>query len=375
MPEAPNESPSPGERPGGIQGILTRVDDFQQKRPVFAFPYAVIKKFGDDKAGKLAALLAYYGFFSLFPLLLVFVAVLGFVLAGNEGLKDDVVDSVVARFPVVGDSIEVGELKGSGLALAVGIVGAIWGGLAVMQAAQDAMNEVWEVPMKDRPNFLTSRLRSVIMLVVLGVGIVAATLLAGLATAGTDRSLLVQAAALVVSLIVNFALFLVAFRVLTVRNVSLGQLLPGAVLAAVGSLVLQALGGYILGSRMANVTATYGLFATVILLLTWLALQAQLTLFAAEVNVVRARRLWPRSIVQDPLAEADKDVLTQVAKVEERHPDQEIQVEFHGPGPERPSRAEEAEHDPDDGATGPETRQEYAAMWAEEARQQSPPRQ
>lgn len=333
MAEAPGADSAGDSRPGGIQGLLARVDDFQQSRPVFAFPFAVVKKFGDDKAGKLAALLAYYGFFSLFPLLLVFVAVLGFVLAGNKDLQGEVVNSVFARFPIVGPDIERtvegGGIQGSGAALVIGLVLALWAGLAVMQSAQDAMNEVWGVPMKDRPNFLKSRLRSVILLLILGVGIVVATLLAGLATAGKDRALIIQAAALVISLAVNFGLFLVAFRVLTVRNVLIGQLVPGAVLAAVGSLILQSLGGYILGSKMANAGETYGAFATVIVLLTWLALQAQLTLFAAEVNVVRARRLWPRSLTQDPLADADKEVLTEVAKIEERHPEQEIEVEFH----------------------------------------------
>lgn len=343
MVEARRGDPGAGERPGGLKGVLTRVDEFQQERTFLAFPVAVVKKFSDDRAGKLAALLAYYGFFSLFPLLLVFVTVLGFVLAGNEDLQDDIVNSVFTRFPVIGDQIKVGTLKGSGLALAVGLVGALWGGLAVMQAAQDAMNEVWEVPRKERPNFLTSRLRSVIMLVVLGLGIVVATLLAGLATAGTDQSLLVQAAALAISLLLNFGLFVVAFRVLTVRNVAVGHLVPGALFAAVGSLVLQALGGYILGTKLAGASQTYGTFATVIVLLTWLSLQAQLFLVAAEVNVVRARRLWPRSLTQDPLAEKDKEVLTQLAKVEERRPEQRIEVEFDEAGSEEEHEQAEAE--------------------------------
>ncbi|MDQ4132551.1 MAG: YihY/virulence factor BrkB family protein [Actinomycetota bacterium] len=348
MAEARGGDP-PEDVPGGIKGVLVRVDEFQQRRPVFAFPVAVIKKFGDDKAGKLAALLAYYGFFSLFPLLLVFVAVLGFVLANNPDLHGEVVNSVFARFPFIGTQIRenVQSVRGSGAAVVVGLVVALWAGLGVMQGAQDAMNEVWGVPMKDRPNFLKSRLRSVIMLLILGVGIVLATLLAGVATAGKDRALIIQAAALVISLAVNFGLFLVAFRVLTVRNVSIGQLVPGAVLAAVGSLILQSVGGYILGNKMADAGETYGDFATVIVLLTWLSLQAHLTLFAAEVNVVRARRLWPRSLTQDPLAEADKEVLTQVAKVEERHPEQEIEVEFHDDG---------GEDDDEEPATGGEAR-------------------
>src|SRR5205085_10412899 len=139
-----------------------------------AFPFAVFKKFGDDRSRHLAALIAYYGFFSLFPLLLVFVTVVSMVIAGNPELQKRIIDSAVSQFPIVGEQIakNVHAIKGSGLALAVGIIGALWGGLGVVQAAQNAMNGVWNVPVKDQPNFLKSRLRAVIMLVVLGAFVV-----------------------------------------------------------------------------------------------------------------------------------------------------------------------------------------------------------
>jgi YihY family inner membrane protein len=333
-----------------LKGKLARIDELQQGKPWLAFPFAVVKKFGDDKAGKLAALIAYYGFISLFPLLLVFVSVLGFVLHDPD-LQKDAVDSVLANFPIVGEEISgnVGSLRGSGVVLALGLAGALWGGLAVMQAAQDAMNEVWEVPLKQRPNFLTARLRSVAMLAILGVGIVASTVVAGGATSGAGDSLPLQAAALAVTLAANLGLFLVAFRVLTVRSIAIRDLLPGAVIAAVATAILQALGGYLLGHQIKNAGQTYKDLAFVIVLLSWMALQAQVTLFAAEVNVVRTRQLWPRSL-QEPLVAADRQVLTEVAKVAERHPRQQVDVSFDSEAETQP------EPDPDTRTPEPERR-------------------
>ena len=134
------------------------------------FPLAVAKKFGEDKAGHLAALVSYYAFFSLFPLLMVFTAVLGMLLRGNPELQDAIVDSALTQFPVIGDQIRdnVGSLKGSAVALAVGIGTALWAGMGVTTALQSALNSVWDVPIRRQPNFLIARLRSLIMLGVLG---------------------------------------------------------------------------------------------------------------------------------------------------------------------------------------------------------------
>jgi len=131
------------------------VDDFQQRHRWLAFPFAVVKKFGDDQAGRHAALLAYYGFFSLFPLLLVAVTMIGFILQGRSDLANRIVDSTAAQFPIVGTSIaktvEGSHLRGSGLALVVGAAFALWGGLGVADAAQAAMNGIWNVPVAATP--------------------------------------------------------------------------------------------------------------------------------------------------------------------------------------------------------------------------------
>ena len=153
-----------------FQRAVRRVDEFQQRHRPLAFVFAVVKKFGDDQGGNLCALITYYGFMSLFPLLLVLVTVLGFVLQGNPGLRHDILNSAVTDFPVIGDQIKhsVGSVRGSGVGLAVGIVFTFYGGLGVANAAQDAMNRIWEVPMRARPGFVPRVLRSLALIGTIG---------------------------------------------------------------------------------------------------------------------------------------------------------------------------------------------------------------
>jgi membrane protein len=308
------------------------VDDYQQRRRWLAFPVAVVKKYGEDQAGNKAALLAYYGFFSLFPLLLVAVTVLGFALQGSSDLSDRVVDSALAQFPIIGDQIratvEGSRLRGSGLALVVGAALALWGGLGVAEAAQNAMNGIWNVPRRRYPNFLLRRLRGLAWLVILGGGLLLASLVSGFAAAADTAWS--GPAGVVAATVVNMLLFLVGFRVLTVRNVSLPSLLPGAVLAALAWALLQWLGGWYVDRQLSRASATYGAFALVIGLLSWLYLASTVTLFAAEVNVVRTRRLWPRSLAPPPLGGPDERALEGLAKQEERLPEQRVEVSFEG---------------------------------------------
>jgi membrane protein len=330
-----------------LKRLARAVDDFQQRQRWLAFPVAVAKKYGEDQAGQKAALLAYYGFFSLFPLLLVAVTVVGFVLQGESDLGQRIVDSAVAQFPVIGEEISgtvsQSRLRGSGLALAVGLGLALWGGLGVAEAAQTAMNGIWNVPRRRYPNFFLRRLRGLAWLVTLGGGLLLASVVSGFAAAvGTGWSV-------VAALPVNMLLFLVGFRVLTVRNVSLRTLLPGAVLAALAWALLQWLGGWYVDRQLSRASATYGAFALVIGLLSWLYLAATVTLLAAEVNVVRSRRLWPRSLAPPPLGRPDERALEGLAKQEERLPDQRVEVSFEGDpeaAGERPPEREPARREP-----------------------------
>jgi len=298
-----------------IQDVTRRVDAIQKQKSFLGFLIGVVKKFGDDQAGYLAALVAYYAFFSIFPLLLVFATVLGFVLQNNHKLQDSIIKTVQNNFPVLGQSFQIGHLRGSGIGLIIGLVFALLAGIGVIQALQYAMDEIWGVPKRRRPNFFVSRLRALIMLAILGVAMIAATAASNLPFGFLG------------SLLLNVGIAVVAFKVLTVADITWLDVLPGAIVAGVALTLLQTFGGLLVRHTLKNASATYGTFAVVIGLLSFIYLGAQITLYAAEINVVKKKHLWPRSLVDDPTP-GDQEVFTQRAKIEERHPDENIRVSF-----------------------------------------------
>jgi membrane protein len=304
---------------------LRRLDRLQQRWRPLAFPFAVVRKFGDDQAGSLAALIAYWGFFSLFPLLLVLVTILGIVLRGESELQRSILDSALTNFPVIGDDLQRSTQALSGpatLGLVLGLAIALWAGLGVVRAMENAMNTVWQVPHRQRPNFWISIARALVMLAILGAVTLISTGVA--AVGGASEVWWWTAVGVLLSLALNFGLFMLAFRVLTTADLSWADVRVGAGVGAVAWAVLQALGGYIVSTQLQNASATYGTFAIVVGLLGWMYIGAQVTLYAAELNVVRARHLWPRSLVQPPLTEADRRQLSLLAKVEERRKGQVV---------------------------------------------------
>jgi YihY family inner membrane protein len=262
-------------------------------------------------------------------LLLVFVTALGFVLHGDPNARRSVVNSTIGQIPVIGQDIKAGSLHGSTTALVIGIAGALWGGLGVTQAAQRAFNRIWAVPFKDRPNFFQSRIRGFALLTTLGLLNLIASIVSGIVTGGLGGPL-VKVAGTAISLTLDLVLFFAAFRLLTVASIATRCLVPGAVMAAVLWQILQIAGGYYIGHVLRHASATYGTFAVVIGLLSWLYLGARATIYAAEINVVRARRLWPRSLLE-PLVPGDEETLRALAKVEERSDREQIDVRFRPP--------------------------------------------
>jgi YihY family inner membrane protein len=332
-----------------IERLLRALDRFQQRHTVLGFPFGVAKKFGDDQAGKHAALLAYYGFLSLFPLLLVFVTLLGYALANNQELQQQIIDTLVAQFPVMGTQIKdsITAIQGSGIGLVVGILGTLWGGLGITQSAQDAMNAVWNIPRRLRPNYWLRLARGLGSLLLLATAVVGATVLAQL---GRIQAGILGRLPLVGSLVLNLLLLLVLFQVLTGMWVKWRRLLPGALCGAVGWSTLQTLGVLIVDRQLQRANLIYGVFAVVIVLLSWLYLSAQLLLYAAEINVVLTRRLWPRSLLQPPLTEPDRRVLTALAETEERRPGETVEVRFAAadepppPGDDHPPSGSPSRH-------------------------------
>jgi inner membrane protein YhjD len=314
--------------PSGPGRLVGRIDRWQRHVGPLAFLVGVVKKFGDDRAGRLAALVAYYGFFSLFPLLLVAVTVVGYIFGDQSA--SEIKSSAIGQIPIVGDQIgsQVQPLQGSVVPLVIGVATALWAGLGCMQAAQDAMNELWAVPRLEQPSFALKRLRSVGVLTVIGssllVGAVVSQLLSSVpALAGAGRIV-----AVTVSIVVNAGVYLVAFQLLATGRQRWRALLPGAIAAGVGYTVLQFAGQWYVRRTISGAQDTYGTFAAVIGLLGWLYLLAQLSIFAAEINVVWAKRLWPRSLLVPPRTRADQVVTEEAARSGKLRADAEVTVRF-----------------------------------------------
>ena len=298
-----------------MQGLLGRIDAFQRDHRWLALPVAVVKKFGDDGANREAALIAYWGFFAVFPLLLLFTAILGFVLAGDPGAMRSIQQSALHNFPVLGPTLAKGHLHGNGVALGVGIAGALLSGISVTLAAQDAFNKVYAVPRGERANPIKARLRGLALLGVIG----ALQLLATGATAvvgmigGTGTAIL----GIGVGFLVNLALFAVVFRLLTDNSVPTRCLRPGIISAAVLWSVLLAVGGAYTQHVVSHAGNTYGTFAVVIGLLTWLYVGARVLVYSAEFNSVLTAHLYPRSLFGDPSTEADFRAKAALARIDE----------------------------------------------------------
>lgn len=310
-----------------VRAPVRAFDRFQRRHRPLAIAVAVLRNFSDQGAGNAAALIAYWGFFSLFPLLLVFVAVLGFVLHGDPAAQRSVVHSALKQFPIVG--AHPASLAGSAVGLGIGIVGTLWSGLSVTVAVENAFNRVYAIPPRNQPDFLRSRWRGLKLLVVVGALQVLSTVAAGVVSGGFGGVLL-TIAGIVVSLLLNLALFFVVFRFLISDVVPTRELWPGVILAAVGWEVLQSVGGLYVAHIVRGAGQTYGTFATVIGLLAWLYLGARIVVYAAEINVVLTRRLWPRSII-DPPEPADRKARAALANMEERGDKETVEVAFHPP--------------------------------------------
>jgi membrane protein len=284
---------------------------------------AVAKKFGDDRAARLAAVIAYHGFFSVFPLLLVFVSVVGFVLQGNPDLQRRLVDSALATLPIVGTQIgqTMHGTEGSPVGAVVGLALALWAGLRVVAATQDGLNDVWSVSREARPRLAQRLVRGTLTLVSFGVALAISAVLATIGSSGGWLSPAMKVLSLVGSLALNVALFLAVYAVLTGAAVRASAHLPGAVVAGIGWTVLLSIGSWFVDRQIRGASEVYGVFAVVLGLLVWIHLGAQVLLVGAEVNVVRARRLWPRSLVEPSVPSGDRPVDVRVQDAADPRPE------------------------------------------------------
>jgi membrane protein len=336
--------------------LVERLDRFQRKHPQAGLPIAVVYKFADDQGTYLAALITYYGFLSLFPLLLLMSTILNFALAGNPSLQHDVLNSALGQFPVVGAQLsDPRGVSGSGIGLAVGILGTLYGGLGVAQALQNAMNTVWRVPRNSRPNPIRSRGRSLLLLLIAGLAFAVTTVLSALSAAagsyGASVAAGIKVLLVVLSFAVNAAVFTVGFRFATAREISIRQTLPGAIAGAAAWQVLQFFGTAYVGGVVKNASAVNSVFALVLGLIAWIYVEAFVVVLAAEFNAVRALHLYPRALLTPftddvDLTSADHAAYTDQAQAQRAKGFQDITVTFTPPDPEP---ADEPARPPKDG--------------------------
>ncbi len=242
---------------------LRAIDRRQQSTPGVRFVAAVIKKAGDDQAGHLAALISYYAFVSLFPLLLVLVTVLGFVLQNDPDLRQQILQGTLGQIPLISDQLEHHSLSGSNVALVIGIVGALLAGMGITNATQDAFNRIWGVPFKARPDFIHARLRGLGMLAILGTLSIVSIVVAGYVGSASHGALTVVSG-VVLAFVTNLALFMIAFKLLCAADLSWRELWVGVVIASVFWQLLQHLGGYYVDHVLKRTGPLYGVFAVVL---------------------------------------------------------------------------------------------------------------
>jgi YihY family inner membrane protein len=321
--------------------VSARLDAYQRTHTWLGLPIAVIYKFVDDQGGYLAALITYYGFLSLFPLLLLAVTILGFVISNHPHLQSEVIGSALAQFPIVGKQIQtdIHGYTGSGAGLAVGLIGAVYGGLGVAQAGQNALNIAWAVPRNSRPNPLRSRLRSAAIVTALGVGIVITTVVSALVAGAHPFGIGLDPALRVVATfgagLINIALFVAGYRYVTVERVSVRDVAVGAVVAGVAWEILQSIGAYYIAHKLKGAREVYGVFAVVLGIIAWIYIEALIVVICAELNVVLCRRLWPRALLTPftdnvSLTPADETAYDSYARAQRHKGFENIEVDFRG---------------------------------------------
>ncbi len=316
----------------------SRLDAFQQQHRWLGFPVAVVYKFVDDQGSYLAALVAYYGFLSLFPLLLLLSTVLGVLLRRHPDLQQQLLTSALNQFPVVGQDLgRPDALRGSTLGIVLALLATLYGALGVAQAVQNAMNVAWAVPKNSRPNPVLARLRSLLLLGTAGLLLVGTTVLStldssGALGSGVVKTVLVNAGAV----LLNLGVLLVALQIATAVRLRLPQLLPGAVLGAALWRALQVFGTMYVQRVVAGASATNGTVAFVLGLIAWIYLLAVSLVLCVEINVVLSRGLHPRSLLTPftddvDLTRGDQRAYRQYAAAQRAKGFETVDVQFaHG---------------------------------------------
>ena len=289
---------------GSRGGVLRRVDEVQRRRKLIGFPLAVGKRYAEDHGGWLGSLIAYYGFFSLFPLLVVFVTVTTWVLRDRPEALHRVLEALWSRLPFVSAEFsaevekQVRDLAGQSWVLVASVLVSLWGAVGVVRVLQDTVNTMWGVPRYRRPHFLAKLGRGLAVVALLGVGVLGTAVVAAI-TLVVDLPLLAAVGAAVGNIVIATLIAIALYRLTIATTVTTAEVLPGAIITAIGAYVLTLVGGIYVQRVVARMTGVYGPFASTIGLLAYVSLIVQVFVIGTEVSVVRARRLWPRAMTPE----------------------------------------------------------------------------
>jgi uncharacterized BrkB/YihY/UPF0761 family membrane protein len=238
--------------------------------------------------GRNASFLTYYGFLTLFPLFLAASTILGFVLDSKPEWRADLLDSAINSVPFIGDQIASGKISGSWIALVIGLLGALWGSLKAFVGVQTAYDDTWEIAVDDRSSGAKQRVRALIGLLAIGGSQVATVALATI----VDRAGLPTVGRVLITiggLVINFGVVATMYRFLTSAPTTWRSIAPGALFTALLYTSLQ-FAGTAITTRILEGAETYGDFAGVLALLSWLSLHAMINLMGAELNAALLRR-------------------------------------------------------------------------------------
>ncbi len=302
-----------------LQKTLHTLDAFQRRHPVVGFPFAVVKKYGDDNGGYHAALITYYGFLSLFPLLLVLVTVLQLFFQGNAELQREVSQNVSSYFPLLGDQLQasIGDMGKTGIGLVVGLALTLYGARGAADALRFTLDNIWQVPKSKRAGFPKAVGQSFAMMGLGALGFLV-TVAASSLTSGLGHGWWVKLGLNIIGFSIATLVLMAIFRVATARSVAWKDLWVGSALAALVIQLLLTFGSLLVSSQLKNFDNLYGTFAVVLGLLFWMYLIAQVLVYCAQLDTVRTLKLWPRALVADNPTPADRKAYDLYAKTEKR---------------------------------------------------------
>lgn len=280
-----------------MQKLIQRLDNFQRRHRLPAFIVAVIKKYDEDDAGRQAALLTYYAFLSLFPLLLILTTLTEYLSSGHTELQASIVEGAKNYFPVLGAQLasHVNTLQTSGLALIAGVLFTLYGAHGVADAFQRGVQHLWKIPESERDGFPKSTIKSLSIILIAGIGFVVASASVALAAA-TGHGWVFRLLSIVINLVIWSGLFILLLNISLPRHIPFKETRAAALTAAIGLVILQVVGGYLVARELKRLDALYTYFALALGLLFWIYLQVQVLFYALEIAAVRSHKLWPRRL-------------------------------------------------------------------------------